>query len=282
MPRDYVKNTSNYMGAAAGALGGLLNGAAAISVHAWIRADTFTTGAINNNRVLNFALNNTESVAILAASDTASGAIRVQFGARVATGETFAQATGTTTLSTGTWYAIGGVANFAGDVARVYLNGTQEGTAAPTWTATSLTMGSPTTSADRIGATAFTIATATQFDGLIGHVAGWNVELAARDFVALAAGVSPLAVQPLSLKFYYPLWALHSPEIELVNNKIQTITGTLAAGTIDAPVLPYLHHLWVPSGWTAPAAAAGHPAMRRLGHARPAAGISQWPGLRIS
>lgn len=244
------------MGAAAGALGGLLNGAAAISVHAWIHADTFTTGATNNNRVLNVALNNTESALILSGSDTGSGAIRAQFGARVATGEAFTQVTGTTTISTGTWYALGGVANFSGDVARVYLNGTQEATTAPTWTATSLTMGSPTTSADRIGATAFTIATATQFDGLIEGVAGWNVELTAEEFKSLARGVSPLAVRPLSLAFYYPLWGLHSPEIELVNNKIQTITGTLAAGTIGAPTMPYLHHLGTPAGWTAPASAA--------------------------
>lgn len=81
------------------------------------------------------------------------------------------------------------------------------------------------------------------FSGRIAEAAIWNVALSDMEVAALAKGIAPPYIQPAALVGYWPLWALHSPEIDLTaNNRLMTVTGTVAAN--HAPVQPFSHRLW--------------------------------------
>jgi hypothetical protein len=79
--------------------------------------------------------------------------------------------------------------------------------------------------------------------GRIAEVAIWNVALSDAEVAALARGLAPLYVQPGALVGYWPLWGLHSPEIDLtVNNRQMTVDGAVAAD--HAPVAPFSRRRW--------------------------------------
>lgn len=101
-------------------------------------------------------------------------------------------------------------------------------------------------------------------DGSIASAGLWNAALTAKEIAALGQGVSPLYVRPGNLVGYWPLWGVHSPEIDLVGTPhVLTVTGATLGN--HAPVVPYNAHRWGTDGEEIAAAAAGHPAMRRFG-----------------
>jgi hypothetical protein len=76
-------------------------------------------------------------------------------------------------------------------------------------------------------------------DSLVAEAALWNVALSDADAAALAAGYSPLAIQPAALIAYWPLIGDASPEIDKVAAQNFTIQGSLAKD--DHPPLPYYY-----------------------------------------
>jgi hypothetical protein len=61
--------------------------------------------------------------------------------------------------------------------------------------------------------------------GMLADAAIWNVALTAAEVLMLANGVSPLAVRPGNLVAYWPLWGVHSTEIDLKGGYPLTLTN---------------------------------------------------------
>lgn len=107
--------------------------------------------------------------------------------------------TGSTTVSSATWYHVAITAKNGGNC-RLYVNGTEEGTATACttlWT----------------GGTRYLIAaanahTTSYFDGKIADLCWWNKELTATEVAALASSrmkYHPTQIQSSSIRFYLPL-----------------------------------------------------------------------------
>jgi hypothetical protein len=92
------------------------------------------------------------------------------------------------------------------------------------------------------------------FIGDQAEVTVWNAALAAHEIAALAAKVSPLGLRRSALKAHWPLWGLHSPEIDL-SGLGHPLTLTTLDASNHAPVAPYSRRYW--RAGVEPAAAAG-------------------------
>lgn len=228
MARDFSKNTANYMNLGANIINAIISGKAAISVFARINADTLSTGGTFKNGIFGVPIANNSAGFALDIGNATNKFPRFQ--ARSKTTDAGQVATGTTVIATGTFYTMGGVADFANARVKVYLNGVLEKNQAATWGAVTYTPGTPTQQ-DTIGRTADVTPptdTTNQFDGAIDHVALWSGVLTATDFLQLHAGASPLIVRPDLLEVYYRLDGSLSPERDLVGGGSGTITGTVA------------------------------------------------------
>jgi len=83
-------------------------------------------------------------------------------------------------------------------------------------------------------------------DGDIEHYTIWNAALTDNEMNALARGVHPLRIRPLSIQSggYWPIRGDLSPEPDYSGNKNNLVlTGTLAAAN-GAPVEPYSRRFW--------------------------------------
>lgn len=258
MARDFVKNVSNYMSFGQGVFGALFNGAGAVSIAARMTADTYTAGT-NLNLLLAWEIGNAITGGLLSINGTTSV---IQLGGRSVSTDSFQQMVGTTALTTGTEWHVGGVMNIAGDTITPYVNGVAEGGGGVTFgNATYTHTASGVSQSDRIGTTFGTsnISTSNQFDGRIAEVAFWTADIGAAGFAMLASGFSPLFVAPESLIFYCPLLGAYSPERDVVNGKSGTITGTLAAAAHPRVFMPVPRPVrrWA-SGAVAAAVAVSH------------------------
>lgn len=75
------------------------------------------------------------------------------------------------------------------------------------------------------------------FDGDIAHVTIWNVALSVTtEMQALANGVNPTCIRPLSIVSYVPLWGIHDPEIDARVGRSWTATGSPTRGNGGPPV----------------------------------------------
>lgn len=77
------------------------------------------------------------------------------------------------------------------------------------------------------------------FSGNLALVTIWNVALNANERAALARGVHPLNIRPLSIVAPWPIWGLHSPEIDLSGNGQEMVLNGSPARSNHAPVEPY-------------------------------------------
>jgi hypothetical protein len=132
-------------------------------------------------------------------------------------------------VSTGTWYHAAGV--WAATNSRsAYHNGgskdTNGGNITPTGINAVAVGGFIDTAPDRY------------MDGLIADAAIWNVALTDAEVAVLASGVSPLAVRPAALVAYWPLWGVHSPEIDLKGGFALTLNNGPTKG--EHPRVRYL------------------------------------------
>lgn len=228
MARDFTKNTSNYMRLGANAIGALINGASAVSLHAWIYPDTISTASGDNNVLTVYGADALVTYR-LAIHDGTNAVLRSS--GRPNSGESQRNVVGTTNVSTGAWQSVGMVADYANDLLQPYYAGAAEGSPSVAFTATSYSTNTPTTSYDSIGSNGTPATTAVQIDGRIAEVAIWTSDIGATNFAALAAGISAQCIARSSLVFYMPLYGDASPEVDLVNSVNGTITGSLPQDT---------------------------------------------------
>lgn len=224
MARDFTKDTANYMSLGVNQIQTLLNGAAKISMHAWVNPDTFNTGA-NDNRIITIGVADSLAGFILEIVGSAGAEVLKVAGRSVST-DTLQSKSATTVVSASTWHSCGGVFDESGDAITPYYEGAAEGGGAVTFGNAVWTNGTPT-QLDTIGAgQSAPVETVIQFDGRIAELAIWTDDIGAAAFANLANGWSPLFF-PTSLKFYFPLAGRFSPEPDVVSGKTGSITGSL-------------------------------------------------------
>lgn len=110
----------------------------------------------------------------------------------------------------------------------VYLNGGGKGTSVTSATATGLnvtTIGRRSTSLP-----------GQYLNGRLAECAVWNAALTDGEAAALAAGVRPIDVRPLSLVGYWPVWGLSSPEPDLTPNNHQMTVNAAPPQANHPPV----------------------------------------------
>ena len=253
MARTFTKNTANYCSLGNNVLSPLLNGVGAVSMAAWVKPASFTAGT-NFNRILNIAVNAGTSGLVLMVSGASA---KVEMGARSQAADAFGKATGATTVSTGSWVHVAGTVNFASPNITVYLNGTSDGTATPTFGSATYAPGTPTIP-DMIGCFASSLPptdTSYQWDGEIAELGLWDVVLTASEASALAKGVPPTRIRSTRLCAY---WAIHGDPSSILNRVGSTaagaVTGSLPVAA-HAPVAPWFgcSSDWVPYATSAPA-----------------------------
>lgn len=235
MARDFTKDTANRMSLGTGGLGSLLNGASAVSFSAIVTLDTITSGS-NNNRVINWVINAATAGGYLAVHNGTSAVVRV--GARSSVADGFQTANGTTVLSTGTEYQIGGVVDYANDRVRVYVNGAREANATVTFAATSYTHGTPTAVDSISGDNIPPSSTSPQVDGRISEVCIWSGDIGDDGFAQLGDRISAVLVRPNLIVDYLPLMGANSPERGWFGLLSGTITGTVAKADHPRIILP--------------------------------------------
>jgi len=81
------------------------------------------------------------------------------------------------------------------------------------------------------------------FDGDIALVGIWDVALAANEITALARGMHPKRVRPLSLKGCYAIDGIFSPEPD-ISGGARHLTVTGAVKSNNPPVIPYRKAWW--------------------------------------
>jgi concanavalin A-like lectin/glucanase superfamily protein len=126
--------------------------------------------------------------------------------------------TGATNVATGRWHHICGTRSAT--QLRIYLNGASDQT--PSAIVGSLPNSTATFKIGKYDG-------GSPFDGRIGEVALWDVQLSDSEVAQLAAGVSPIGVQAAGLRGYWPLCGVASPEPDLKNGNQAVINGTVAA-----------------------------------------------------
>lgn len=91
----------------------------------------------------------------------------------------------------------------------------------------------------------------TSFAGArIAEVGLWNVALLDEEIAALGAGMSPLKMRSASLVGYWPVWGLHSPEIDLTSGaRSMTLSGSpsIADGPLVLPRRRYSYAAYDPA-----------------------------------
>lgn len=148
----------------------------------------------------------------------------------------------TTGYSSGTWHH--GCAVFASSTSRAaYIDGGSKGTNSTSVIPLSLDV-------TDIGALNWSSGRLSYFSGDIAEVGIWNVALTDAEVALLAAGLSPLFIQPANLVSYWPIVGRYSPEIDRIGAANMTVTG---ATTSDHPriVYPTMMAPWL-SGAPAP------------------------------
>jgi hypothetical protein len=131
-------------------------------------------------------------------------------------------ALGTSTYTAGVWGHIAATFNSLGLVT-VYFNGVVDATSSLT------DMGTPVSADTWTLGNHPTTSTGLAMQGLVAEAAVWNIMLSGADIVALAAGISPLLIQPGLLRAYWPLIGNTSPEADLRGRAELTVTGATVA-----------------------------------------------------
>lgn len=166
-----------------------------------------------------------------------SGATR--FFAAASLGSSFQRADATTDIAAGGWFH--GVARYGSTTDReIYTNGVSEAS-------NTSNDGLIFANIDRLGIVCRCQSTIDSFfGGDMGDVAIWDVSLDDREIAALATGVRPNRIRRDSLVHWWPLWGVHSPEIDLMGNLDLTLTAA-PTRSADAPPISTKMFWWDPS-----------------------------------
>ncbi len=234
MSRDFSKNLSNYMSLGAASIGPLLAGASVVSFSAWVKPDTLEAALTLGDDVIAIQHNNVVAFFPSLSSSTASSQGQGQFGGRRVNLDSRASRDGSAAFTTGVWQHFGGVMRFDGGYPDCYKDGALNNGTGRTLATSGTFTHTTGTGHDGIGASLGTSGpsqgTARMFDGLIAELALWTVELTAADMRSLGDGTSPASIRPQGLVCYWPLNGQASPEVELINRKVGTITGSVPVG----------------------------------------------------
>lgn len=231
MARDFPKSTASYCLLGVNAINPLLSGAAGITVQAFVNPDTIDNTDFNNRIFV--ALMTGASTSGIVLNIAGGPPARARFAIRSESAGTLYTCDGATTLSTGSWLLITGVADIAGDNMAIYVQGVSDATASTAFTSSTFTPSTPTGN-DSIGCVVGAggtapSATGPQFDGRISHLAIWNAKLSAPEIYGMYRGDSPLSVRPGNLVAYY---GMNNADGSIIQNlvggsKHGTITGTI-------------------------------------------------------
>lgn len=223
MARSFVAASSQYLENANAVVS-----TAPLTLSCWFQSDDVT---INQALVvITDIATTTHYFSMILVGTTAGDPLRAQ----VSDGSGSASASTSTGYTAGTWHH--GCAVFASTTSRAaYIDGGSKGTNPTSKTPAGL---------DRTGIGRRGHATPDLYmSGRIAEVVIRNAALSDEEVAAEAKGLSPLLIQPQSIVGYWPLWGLHSPEIDLtVNNRQMTVTGAALAN--HAPVVPFSSRNW--------------------------------------
>jgi Concanavalin A-like lectin/glucanases superfamily len=242
--RTFTKNTANYMSLGSSAIGTVISGATAVSVHARIRLASISAGQ-NDNNILGVIINGIVGGLALSIDGTST---KLRCSARSVSTDARQALTGTTALSTGVDYSVGVVVDFTGKTITLYVNGVADGTIGSlAFANNTYTQGTPTDNDAVGGFQAPPPSTAVQFDGVIGHVAVWTSALTAGNFASLAKGTAASSVGTVA--WFLPIGGAASPELATVGTPSGTITGSLPAvlalDTTSAGAYPASHPITI-------------------------------------
>ena len=215
----------------ANAIAPLIHGASAISGHIICNADSIDQIAGEPsiyNSIFRINIGTTLLGILVRLVDSVLVSDRFQIRARSQTSDAIQTVSGTSG-GNGTLYRVGWVVDVAGDAMRLYLNGVLDVNTAVTFGAATFTNAGTQTLQDQVGGGSITT-TQEMWDGLLAEMAIWNVDIGDAGFSAVGAGhMSPLLVRPEALVFYLPMIGKFSPEGDVINSKLGTITGSLPA-----------------------------------------------------
>ena len=240
MSRSFTKNIANFMDLA-NSDATLLDNSAITAFSLWANVRTLDTGSPQN---ILFSIPNpgSASFGLAAHIRIVTGVNRLALrGRATATDSTRTMTAATQTFSTGQWAHLAGQVDWANDTGYLVTNGVSETVgAAAGWTATAFDSGAGT-GKFRLGQTSLAAASlvaADGFDGLLAHVAFWTPTtlFTANEWSALFQGIPPWYVRPANLQLYRPLPGIDATEPDLVSHGTVTITGSVPAGSTEAPV----------------------------------------------
>ncbi len=194
-----------------------------------------------------FHTHNSNSVAALAFRVNNSNLWNI--AGRSTLADSLANQSGTTTLSAGTEYALGGYIDFASPAIEVFVNGISEGLntsmsfASSTYVATVPAGGATPT----FGAKDKSGVVSQYFDGESSEVGFWNVKLTDAEWAALGAGVSPRLIRPDAWIEIFPMLEPSNNIIGIMRGTVGTETGgTIAAAEHPAMIYPSAQILQFP------------------------------------
>lgn len=232
--------SDDYLTKAAAIFSGVSASEYYITLAAWVRPDNRHNGVIMG---ADDGSTNNERFSIW----TRSGYISLRYlGSYIETGSTVYSNSNTT------WFHVAGVFEYDNRV--LYVNGASEAT------------NTTNTSLDMSGADNFYIGrdrTGKYWEGAIAEAAAYSVSLSASEVASLAAGVSPLLVNPDALIGYWPLGGAYTADdadTDLVGG--HALTDNNSPGVEAHPPVIY------PSLPIIVAAAAGGQAARAMHHYR--------------
>lgn len=211
MARIFTRATPHYLEYASAAI----ISAEPLTIAGWGRSDSITVNQVVG-AIWSFEVGGSEGWRIRFSGAVASDPIEATHTQNGGATGTSASATG---YSANVWTHAAGV--FASTTSRIAYKDGVAGTENTTLSQTSAGIDRTLIGARYENTPAITDA----FSGDIAEVGFWNVALTAGEVAALAKGVRPLLIRPASLVAYYPIMGRYSPEINLVDTTVMTVTG---------------------------------------------------------
>jgi hypothetical protein len=159
---------------------------------------------VTNNNVLNVVIGGTTNGIVLNIDGVTGGINTLRTIVRSEAADAVTALNATTSLAAGAEYLVGAVGVFGTDAMRIYVNGGEEATSAPSYGSATWNDANDQSVADAIGSSTVTppSATAAQFDGRISELAIWKEDIGSVGFVRLNRRLDARKVSPGSLVFY--------------------------------------------------------------------------------
>lgn len=209
MARDFTKNSNNYMLLGPNAIGSQIDGATAVSLHAWIVLDSYSPVSLlegpKNVIFASFAGGGSFPplhdgfLTLLIDGDGKLMAISSPPGVFNYTLKS------SMPLSLGMLYSVGFVLNITNKEMRLYLNGNAIATRSLTIGVTAYNhVTAPSDVHDSIGTYNVPDSADTPWDGMLSEFSIYDADIGDEGFAALTGGIDPLAMNPLPV-FYLDL-----------------------------------------------------------------------------